>query len=387
MGLQIPHALGRQERLEVTQEATYGTFVKPVSANAMKVWQVKLHLDQERVNRGDKRQGRSQVERITRRKVGTFSVEKYLIPSGTAGTKPDDHYLWTNCYGVETVTGGTSVAYTLNDTQAGRASVSITNEVSGVLSQIGVGCNVDKHDVKWSGGTEPMITWSGSLSDLYTTGYSTLAANITSSNQAQVQAADIDDFQVGSLVSVGANNNAGAGYLVTAINVSTHTLTLDATIASSSSGDAVAPFIPAETTTGHPSNEIQGSVTIDGTNVKVLEGTISVSNNDKVINDEYGTAASTDVIPGYRDVTGTFKLRARRDTVIYLAHRQTFATHAAVVTFGTTAGLIATCSLPQIEFKFSDFEIPQSEEVTFELPWVALASADGAHDEISWSFT
>lgn len=378
-----PYALGRQERFAAKTETTFGTFIKPAGTDSMKVWQAKMDMKQERVNRGDKRQGRSQVERITRRKTGTWSVEKYLIPNGAAGSKPDDHALLLNCFGTETVNASTSVVYALNDGQSALGSMTLLNEVSSVFSQIGLGCGVESFNFKFSGGNEPMLTYEGFLADLVTTGYSTLNGNVTTSATIVVQTADQDNFAIDGLVKVGSNDNSGAGYHIT--NKSGPTLTLETTL-SASSGDAVIPFYPTETTTGHPSNLITGSVTLDGTTVHVLEGSITVKNNHKVIDDEAYSAIATDFIPGFRDVSGTLKMRARRDYVIWLAHRQAFGTHALVITNGNTAGAEAVLNLPQIEFEFAPFEIPQSEEVTFELPFVGLASSDGAHDEITLTF-
>ena len=55
----------------------------------MKVLSAPMEFGQERTPRNDSRQTRSLLERITRGKTVSWSVQKYLIPNGSLGVQPD----------------------------------------------------------------------------------------------------------------------------------------------------------------------------------------------------------------------------------------------------------------------------------------------------------
>src|SRR3990167_3839709 len=93
MAIALDYALARQRRFFVSAETTIGTFVKPAATDAVKVLKANIGFQPTRKDRADSRQSRSTLARITGKTTVPFSIEKYLIPSGTAGTPPDDHLL------------------------------------------------------------------------------------------------------------------------------------------------------------------------------------------------------------------------------------------------------------------------------------------------------
>ena len=106
MGQAKLHALGRNLKFFVTPETTLGTYAaleEPgvgITTEGMRVLSSSMEYNQERVDRADARgDTRSLEDRITRRVECTYSVESYLLPSGTAGTKPDIRPSTEGCYG------------------------------------------------------------------------------------------------------------------------------------------------------------------------------------------------------------------------------------------------------------------------------------------------
>ena len=83
MGSTQDHALGRNRAFFAKVESTYGTFVKPAATDAAKVLNCSFDFKQERKNRMDSRAVRAHYERITGRKEVSWSVDSYLIPSGS----------------------------------------------------------------------------------------------------------------------------------------------------------------------------------------------------------------------------------------------------------------------------------------------------------------
>ena len=123
-----PHGLGRNQRFFAKEEVTYGVYLKPAATDAIKVLSTAMEFGQARDPRTDTRQTRSVLEQITGKKTVPWSVEKHLIPSGTAGTPPDDHEMLLNAIGGAvgyTNTPATSDAYRLDAGQASLRSMSM----------------------------------------------------------------------------------------------------------------------------------------------------------------------------------------------------------------------------------------------------------------------
>lgn len=383
MGLTQTHALGRSLKFFVNQEGTAGTFAKPATGDAAKVLKTNMNLAQERRPRLDSRTTRSLIERITGKGVVDWDVEAYLIPSGTAGTPPDLTDLFEMAMGTYTNTPGTSDAYTLSDSQT-CLTASIIRHMNDVLMEATAGSWVETMEISATGGDEPKVKFAGGAMTHIHTGTSTLNGSM-SSDQMIVQTADGWNFEDGSVVQIDADDNSGAGYEVT-LDTSRPTFTIEASV-TEGSGDAVVPYTPDETTTGSPINGITGSFTHNSDTLAVTAFTVTLANGIKPLGDEAQVQFVSDIIPGYRTVTGTMSVRARKDWIIHHADRKGFGQVALTVVLGSTAGAICTVSCPQIEVDFSAIEVPEAEEAVITLPFTALSSTATAKDELAVTFT
>jgi len=398
MGQAKLHALGRNLKYFVTPETTLGTYVALVdpatggsTTKGMRVLSSAMEYAQERVDRADARgDTRSLSDRITRRVNCTYSVESYLLPSGTAGNVPDADLLFTAVMGAEedgsvtvgTVGPATGVKYTLTATQA-MPSVCLTRETGGVVQQRMRGCYVGEMTITGSGSDEPKVSFSGTGIDMTNVGRTLADGPGTASLSLDVTAST--GLQLGTptvanpiQIDIGSVEN----YDVT--NVTTDTATI-APAATWVDGDVIKPYSPPLADNGVPINGVSGSVTIGGlpasyASMPITAFDVTVNNNTKALNDEAFTNLMTDFIPGFRSVTGNVTVRANQEQILELNKRRDFGVREVEMILGdsTDTGNYAVIYMKACEFGFGALEIPEAEEATFTLPFTALAHVDGA---------
>lgn len=390
------HALGRELRFFAMDEATCGTYVEPSSADAIKILTSTFDWQQERVSRDDSRQTRSLLERITRRKTVSWSTEGYLIPSGVAATEPDVGAMLTAAMGADNAGAGSTWVYSLSSSQT-VPTLSLAREASGSILEALFGAWVDNMTISVPGGEEAKISFDGGAFDGYQTGFADLATALVGAETSfEVSEDQGENFVVGSEVMVGTSGP----HTVTAVTPGTPKYTISIspdTITGAQGTDAdVVPYVPTETTAGNPIAGISGSLDLtptgsDGTALTAISGMaitsfeVTVANQIKPIDDEAFQDAVTDMIPGFRMVTGTIGLRAARDKIIHLARRKNFQVHDLDVRIGPdTAGSRCKISLPTIELDSTTLDIPEAEEATFNLPFTALGSS--GEDEMTVTF-
>jgi hypothetical protein len=385
MGNAQDHALGRNRKFYAKKEAdgAYGTYIKPVGADAAKVLSCSFDYSQERKNRLDSRTSRSQYTdasdtgRITGRKAVNWSLEAYLIPAGSGSTDPDLFELFEAAMGSKS-----SQVFSLTSNQA-LNSLCLTQRIGDVVMEAITGAYVETMTISMSGGDDPKVSFDGGASDYIVT--STSTTNGTGSTSSTLVVNDADAFEIGSVIAIASDDNSGAGYKVT--NKSTTTLTLEDT-ASWSNSAAVTPFTAAEATVGSPSPGITGSVTLAGNSgIEIVAFEVTLKNNIKPMADEAFSAVVTDFIPGYREVTGSLTVRCAKDQALELGKRRSFGTRDLQVVSGSGTGKVCTIDLDDVEFQFSALDIPESEEVVITLPFIALASSATANDELTITFS
>lgn len=372
MGISKVHALGRNQKFFVAHEGTAGTFQKPASADAVKVLSSSFDDQLERKNRMDARATRSVLERITGKGSVAWTMTKYIIPSGTAGTPPDDHLLWYAVMGAYANSPSTSDTYSLSSTQALR-TFSLTRHFNEVFQQALWGAWANSVTINVAGGDEPKVTFEGGAMGVAHTGTSTLNGAMVASATMVVQTAESYNFEKYSVVKVDSSDNSGAGYQITA-DGSRPSFTLETTL-SEANNDPVVPFVPSETTAGSPINGVTGSLAIDGTTVPITAFDITIANAVKALGDEAMQQYPTDAIPGARAVTGNVSLRARKDFVLELGKRKAFAARDIAVILGSVAGKKCTINVDYAEMMFNAAEVPEADEVMIKLPFTALGSS------------
>jgi hypothetical protein len=382
MGVATPHALGRDLKFFAKTESTYGTFVKPAATDAAKVLKTSFEHKYNRSDRMDSRQTRSLLERITGRQEVTWSVESYLIPSGTAGTPPDIHPLIKNCFGGYTNSPATSDTYAPSNTDSDFGGISMCRHMNNIYMETIFGAWVEQMTLTASGSEEAKLSFEGGAKGFRPTGYSTTDGSY-STGTATVQTADAQSFGQYSVIAIGSNDNTSTGYEVA--SRSSAVLTLASGTPSGLTAEAVYPFTPTETTAGSPLWGVNGSFTVSGVTVPITAFEFTIKNGIKPINDEHGTSSTSDFILGYREVTGSFGIRLRRDLLIQITNRGDFTTRDLAFVIGSTAGSICTVNVDYAELEFAGVEVPEADEAIITIPWRAKGSS--GEDEINMVFT
>jgi hypothetical protein len=263
-------------------------------------------------------------------------------------------------------------------------TLSLVRHYSDVFQETLCGAWVETLTISGSGGDEPRVKFDGGALGFAHAGTSTLNGAMSASTTMVVQTADARNFYDGAVVQVGSDTNSGLGYEIT-VDTARPSFTL-ASAATASNAAAVAPFMPTETTAGTPINGVSGSITLDGTAIIVTAYEVTIKNGVKPFEDEALRALPSDLVPGYRTVTGSLTLRASKSQILELGKRQAFSgARDIALVLGDTAGSRCTIDLNYVEFGFAGAEIPEAEEGMITLPFTALGSS--GNDEIAITFT
>lgn len=383
MGTIKKHVLGRERKAYVKAESSYGTQVFPAGTDAFRALTLSLGSPSiQRIDRADFKTTRSLQERVTG-KYGPveWTIEGYVVPSGTAGTPPDMHELFKAALGSYTNVAGTSDTYDPTDTQGAQGSLSIYDNTSDVLLETVVGAIVQEMSIKGANGDVPHVSFSGSGKKHVLTGVTTLNGAL-SGGETDITVTDEDAGEVGSLIKIGTSDGSGSGHQVTAKSGMTWTVS-PAVSGAQSDGADVIPYTPTTSTAGSPIPGVLGSMTIDGTAFPVVSYEVSLNNNHQLLHDEALEKYVTDYVEDNREVKGQFTVKARQDQLLWLGKRKAFATHAVVLTLGTTAGSILTINLPTIELEFANVDKPESGAGIITLPFHSL----GTTNELQLVFT
>jgi hypothetical protein len=373
------YSYGREEMVFVKPESVFGTLLHPAGTDAIKVLKADFGFTQERVDLPEKGSSRSIIKRVTRRKKVDWSIEKYLLPSGTAGTKPDDSDLWKALFGSET-TPSSTVLYQLLAEPA--LSLSLFHDFGPHREAI-CGAVPTKWGLKWGGGDEPKVTFGGEAKDHYLCGSDVLAAEVTSS--ASIVVTDARRFAVGMLVKVGTETNGGAGFLIDTITYATNTIVLHSAVTHQLATAAVIPLPYTPTTTGSVIPIIVGTVKFGSTTIYITGGSFDVDQKIKMRNDEFGSAVARGYRqPEFRDVRCSLDLYFESGAAAWLNAAKLFTPQDIEVVLGDTSGYKVRIDANQVEFDIPKAAVPESDETTITLAGKCLGST--GEDELTVTF-
>lgn len=403
MGLNTTTALGRNQRFIIQpmlSTQTYPAFSIPDSGAARKPYQLSvlsssMSYEQARTNRADTSQTRDYFERISGNKTVTWGCECYLmIPDLTAlSVNPDWRYLMSSALGEETTTGAGPyvITYSLTQGQTNQYPMTLMRELNGVMSETVWGAVAEEMTISVAQGDDPKLSFSGTASDYAAT--ATTTVNDGSPSGDTIQVTNAQAMSVNSVIKIGNDDgSSNTGFYVTSIDTTASTITLNEAVSSVSDGDAIIPMFDEDISNvgGSIVNGITGQLSIGGTpNFEINSFSLTVKNNFKAINEAF-QAAVQDYIPGRRDITGEIVVTGAKDKIKTLIQRYNFDTsNNMVARFGGTAtgAEKMTVTIAKPEFNFSEVTVPEAEEVTITLPFVALATSDTSTDAVSIAIT
>jgi hypothetical protein len=369
------YAYGRTEQVFVKKETYYGVLVYPAGTDAISVLKCDMGMKQERKDIREKGASRSLITRVTGRKTADWSIEKYLRPSGVAGTKPDDTDLWEALFGSVTTPNNT-VLYALLAEPA-VVGLSIFRNV-GPHQEAICGAIPSKWGLKFGGGDEPKVTFSGQAKDHYLSGSDALAAEVTSS--VYIYVADARRFAVGMKVKVGTETNT-TGFLIDAIDYATNKITLHTAVTHQVAAAAVIPSPLTATTAGIVIPVIVGTVKFGNTTILITGCSFDVDQKVKLRNDEFGSSSASGYRhPDFRDVSCSLDLNFTSGAAAWLNDAKRFTPQDIEVILGDTAGSKVQIDASQVEFDIPKPSVPDTDETKITLSGKCLATSAGENE-------
>lgn len=270
---------------------------------------------------------------------GTWSFDTYLRPSGTAGTAPMARAVLEAHYGVETV-GGSDVTY----------SQATSKPSFSMWMQHG-------HTIKWARGCASTslatdlsstgavkLSFSGECMEMGWAGTGEVNGIVTDSPTVVLAAGDGKKYTAKSRVMFAADDNSGAGYVISSISTDTLTMAENVTVADEA---VIKGYIPDDATTAAAVENLDTSLTVDS--VATTFKTITVNYGSPVAfqsTENTGTGFAEEYVEDKRTIDTTAEIVYRQDDATYLRDAVTNETVPIVITMGTTAGKIATLNLP-----------------------------------------
>jgi hypothetical protein len=395
MSCQLGHVLGREADFYVTPQ-TGLTLALPVAGPPTNVAGGAVHIlgsdfpfDQAQEPREDASSGRDHHETVPGKITGNFTIEMNLVPPTALTSRPDAHHLLVAALGTHTFNSGTNTIYNLTN---GGLCIPLSlyrrfNRNQPLWMEAARFALVEEFKISGKGSEAQKMVFTGrfaqhigTANSLITTGSATTTQNVTAGTGVGGASAQ---FEVDSRVMIGAQTNGGVGYRVT--GGTANTIILDIAPTLTVTGDIVAPFAPAPTLSTQPVlGFTQGSVTFFGTQIPIEEWEITVKNNLKFVDGEYGQLYLTDAMPeAKRDIMFSMKMRARADLVGGIVARKGLATGALSITAGLGAGRLWTAAAPRIKPNTEGLNVAGVAAGEIPLTGRMLASTQNATDAFS----
>jgi hypothetical protein len=321
--------------------------------------------------------------------------------SGTTQTPPDIEPILNALIGTDASGVFSCVA---GQTQLGSFSMCrwFGNEATldtGIWMEQLAGCWVNEGTLTVNAGEAPTWSFSGGAKTHIHTGYSTLGANASASATVTVQSDDWTRFETGSIVQMTSDSavmnqngykvssSVETGAILTLVNVSDDA----AASITNSSGNAIYPWVPTDSTLGTPISGNLGSLSlaiegITAITVPITAAELTINNNVKPIDDQAFEAEVSDYVLGWREITGSFSMRMRRDLLSILGERKQFSVCTATLTIGDTVGYKMTLVI-RCEMDFSDVETPDvadGTEASITVPFTCVATS--AENELTLTY-
>ena len=184
---------------------------------------------------------------------------------------------------------------------------------------------------------------------------------------------------------IGDDDNAGAGFEITAVAVATNTLTISPGIATAqAAGAPVEPFLPAGTVIGSPVKSRDITVSVGGVTTKVKGIDLTMANNIQYLEDEIGSEPyPTAYVEDRRSVSGNLSLYFRQDDLRLFYDGYQGNEVALEIDCGQDAGKRARFIMNRVSLAVPRVN-PTAPTVELGMDFVALGT--NGEDEIQLNF-
>ena len=380
--------LSREHTIFVVPETTKGTLAFPAATDLVipagygTIGQQPTYTDSEEIV--DSRSLLDQFrDALT---AGDWSLPMYLRPSGSLGVVPQGAALFKALFGNQTITPSISVAYTLAKQLSSfslwfkyGSTVFFAFGGSNDSGKLGI---TKKGALKWD--------MSGKFMSVGWVGTDELSGPVdgTVTPVTAIPVKDAKKYTVGGRIMIGIDDNAGAGFTITAVDVAANTLTINPGCESNNATDVVvAPFLPTGAKVGSPVESRTAKVSFDGgsTFVKIKGIDLTFTNGIQYMEDEIqepGVENPTDYVEGQRSIKGSVTVLMRRDDLAYFYDGLNSSQEKSVkiVAGEDVNGKRASISMPKARLTVPNLS-PSAPTVELKMDLTALGT--NGEDEIS----
>jgi hypothetical protein len=376
------YILGQKQLDFAKVEASYDTLQSFVAGDAVKLLSLKLQPEYPLEDTKEHTGSGSRNGVIPGRKSGTWSASGYFY-LGAAGVAPACKAFLQGAYGKETVVGGTSVTYTLDNSQAPK-SLQLGQLVDDNFYHVATGCIVEQLVIK-SGNERPTWDASGSFATYGSVSACKVAAAGADAGAAAVPllAAHAGAVMVNAVVQIGTRTNEGAGYTVTAVSADGATITVSPVLEGAVlENDVIKPLLPSPTFAGALMGIGSSSLTLAGRSLRYSEHALTMITGRHARDGEAMSDRPTGIIPGAIKVDGQLNARfVDSDYGPFVGRAWAVDPHALVNRVGpNTAAARFTLNAPNAYFDVAQPDFPDEGEAVLQLKYRAH-QASAEHDE------
>lgn len=389
--------VGREERfISVAESAgnfngVGANYAAPVVGGSLAIKEYNFTPNQPRENRRDASGSRSLFQRITRMKENSWSLSHFVfLPGGN--TPPQWDSLVAAAMGASS-DGTTQRDFTLSNTPGSLALHAHLGGDLNLFSEALAGSVVEEWTLDHPGTEEPTMSYTGQGARWIPTGGPSVETVGQTGTLVTVGTTDIGNFKPDGFIQVGTDLNLR----IISVDEAAGTMVVDTSFTSVAS-DVVAPFTPWVLTNTQPQNAIEGQLDLASrTDLQIVSFNQTLTNGWEPKTPAFKNEVD-DYIVGYRDIAGEIGLYGRSEDFRELSRllevasnavnadtNKRTATSALTVTIGDPAAVGARMVLTYqgVELDFGGLTVPEGPGFsTITLPFVALASAAGANDEL-----
>lgn len=309
---------------------------------------------------------------------GDWSAAGYVKTAGSA-TAPD--------YGPFLLASGMTYSggiYAPNASQP--TSLQIGQKAGTSLYEIANGCWVSRFEIEAQGNAAAIWRASGgfasygALMGVPVTDGSTYAGGVST-----IDLADASAYKIvpGAYVAFGAENNAGAGYLVAAVSTDGLTLTISPALASGiGASQTITPVVPSTTVSGTILGGVEDLLEVDGTVLGFIMGKFGLDTGIRGLSRESSADRANRLGRGARRATFEGEFYYLDENVHILGGAHEGATRELAMTIGNATGS-PVITLPKARIAVTSIDIPDAEEATYKITANAHQSAS-ANDEFTY---
>lgn len=371
----------------VKAESSFDTVQAFAAGDAVAVMSMTIEPELQQTERTEHVGTQSLQGFVRGRRSGRWSMT-VLAKTSDVGTPTDEDVVIEAGFGeAGTDTPATSVVYALGGASDTPRSLQIGRAVSTDFFEVITGAWVEEVVTEVpEDGSPTTHTYSGGFSTYgsFRSGPTVNGNHSSSDSTIALNTGYGRWLQPNVRIKFGAEDNSGAGYLVT--DVTGDTVTISPGLAGNISGNvALAAVVPTPTTAGTPIGSVDCSFSVDSVAYGLKSATITLQTGVVGLNAECTDDRPNRLSKGPRRVNAEFACYALQSHGGLVGGGWESDTHAVSLRIGVnTAGLRRTIAIPKIMFRVSPYDVPDAEAAMVTLSGIAQQSA-AADDEMTWT--